>query len=120
MNEVERVKKICKDRKIAISRLEKACGFSNGYIRSLKEGKMPADRLYAISVYLRVPMEHLLTGAEMPQETLTQSELDLLRMFRQLNEYGQSDALRRVSELIQLGYTTDKKGLSSNSDEVTA
>ncbi len=120
MNEVERVKEICKERKIAISRLEKACGFSNGYIRSLKEGKMPSDRLYACSVFLSVPMEYLLTGTETPTEIFTESERELLRLFRKLNVAGQSDALRRISELIQLGYTTDKKGLSSDSDEVTA
>lgn len=106
MNEVERVKEICKERKIAISRLEKACGFSNGYIRSLKKGEMPSDRLYAVSVYLRLPMEYLLTGENPPRETLTQSELDILRMFRQLNVTGQSEAIERISEMLALAKFT--------------
>ena len=37
MNSVERVKDICKNRKIPISKLEKELGFSNGYIGQLKE-----------------------------------------------------------------------------------
>lgn len=64
MNTVERIKQICKERGIAISRLEKECGFSNGYIRGLKEGKMPSDRLYTVSKFLDVPFEYLQTGIE--------------------------------------------------------
>lgn len=60
MDIVEKVKSICKERKIPISRLEKDCGFSNGYIRSLKNGTFPADRLNTISKYLDVPMQTLM------------------------------------------------------------
>ena len=38
MNSVEKVKAICKERKIAISKLEKDLGFSNGYIGQLRKG----------------------------------------------------------------------------------
>lgn len=93
MNEVERVKEICKERKIAISRLEIACGFSNGYIRSLKEGKMPADRLYMISLYLGVSMEYLLTGVKTSKDEQTEQERELLRLFRSLTPEGRTELL---------------------------
>lgn len=64
MNSVELVKKICKERKIPISRLEKDCGFSNGYIRKLREGKFPSDRLLIIAKYLDLPINYLMTGKE--------------------------------------------------------
>ncbi len=64
MNSVERVKKICKDRKIPISRLEKDLGYSNGYIGKLQKGTFPADRLQMIAEYLDVPFEYLMTGNE--------------------------------------------------------
>ena len=62
MDSVELVKNICKERKIPISRLERDCGFSNGYIRKLKEGKFPSDRLQKIADYLNVSIDYLLTG----------------------------------------------------------
>lgn len=62
MNSVERVKTICKERGIAISKLEKDLGFSNGYIGQLKKGVFPADRLQKISNYFNVTIEFLLTG----------------------------------------------------------
>ena len=62
MDSVELVKQICKDRKIPISRLEKDCGFANGYIKKLKEGKFPSDRLLTIANYLNLSTEYLLTG----------------------------------------------------------
>ena len=62
MNSVERVKQICKERKIPISRLEKELGFSNGYISQLRKGVFPDDRLASIAHYLNVNVEYLMTG----------------------------------------------------------
>ena len=69
MNSVERNKDICKKRGIAISRLEKDCGFSNGYIRGLREGKLPSDRLFIVSEYLHLSPGFLMTGEETPKES---------------------------------------------------
>lgn len=62
MNSVERVKKICKERKIAISKLERDLGYANGYVGQLRKGVFPADRLQEIANYLDVTAEYLLTG----------------------------------------------------------
>lgn len=62
MNSVERVKKMCKERKIPISKLERDLGFSNGYIGQLRKGVFPDDRLRKISEYFGVSLEYLATG----------------------------------------------------------
>ena len=62
MTSVERVKAICKERRIAISRLEKDLGFSNGYIGQLRKGVLPDDRLMMIADYLNVTPQFLMTG----------------------------------------------------------
>lgn len=59
MNSVEKVKKVCKERKIPISKLERECGFANGYIGQLKKGTFPNDRLIKISNYLSMSIESL-------------------------------------------------------------
>ena len=64
MTSVEKVKEICKKRKIPISKLEKDLGFANGYVGQLKKGTFPGDRLAAISKYLLVPTEYLLGEEE--------------------------------------------------------
>lgn len=64
MNSVERVKAICKERKIPISKMERDLGYANGYIGQLKKGVFPADRLQDISEYLGVSAEYLLNGEE--------------------------------------------------------
>ena len=64
MNTVERIKSICKERKIAISKLEKECGFSNGYIGQLRKGTVPDDRLRVVAKYLDLSVEYLMTGKE--------------------------------------------------------
>lgn len=60
MDTVERVKRICKVRHISILKLETGCGFGNGYIRNLKKGTFPQDRLLKISAFLDLPMDYLL------------------------------------------------------------
>ena len=62
MNSVERVKAICKERKIPISRLEKDLGYANGYVSQLRKGVFPGDRLAEIAKYLSVSATYLLTG----------------------------------------------------------
>lgn len=62
MTAVDRVKAICKERKIPISRLETDLGFGNAYISGLKKGVFPNDRLIAISKYLDLPVEYIAIG----------------------------------------------------------
>ena len=62
MNSVDMVKEICKERNIPISKLERECGFSNGYIRSIKKGMFPADRMKRIADYLEVNVSDLMKG----------------------------------------------------------
>ena len=71
MDTVERIKSICKENGIAISKLERECGFANGYIRNLREGKIPADRLFIIANYLHVSPEYLITGLDTEKESIS-------------------------------------------------
>lgn len=60
MTTVDRVKAVCKSKKIAISTLEKDLGYSNGYIGKLKKGALPDDRLVDIAKYLNVSVSYLI------------------------------------------------------------
>lgn len=64
MNSVDRVKAICRERKIPISKLERDLGYANGYIGQLRKGVFPSDRLMEIAEYLSVPHTYILTGDE--------------------------------------------------------
>lgn len=66
MNSVERVKAICKERKIPISKLEKDLGYSNGYIGQLRKGVFPADRLAEIANYLDLSVDYIMNGKNSP------------------------------------------------------
>lgn len=56
MNQVEIVKKACKERNISIHKLEMDLGFANGYISQLKKGIFPSDRAQKISNYLGIQL----------------------------------------------------------------
>lgn len=89
MNAVERVKTICKERKIPISKLESDCGFANGYIGQLRKGVFPDDRILKIAEYLNVSVDYLMTGNEV-QFIVETAKKDVLLtgMSNKIKEYA--------------------------------
>lgn len=61
-NSVQYVRDICKERKLAVSQLEKDCGFANGYLNPKKMAKIPYDRAIVIAQYLGISAETILNG----------------------------------------------------------
>ncbi len=86
MNTVERIKSICKERKIPISKLEKDCGFSNGYIGQLRKGTVPDDRLRIIADYLNISAEELSTGRKPEIPEFEPEMIELITLYSKLNE----------------------------------
>ena len=130
MSIVERVKQLCKERKIAIYRLEKDCGFANGYLSGLKKGTIPPDRLQKIADYLGVSYRFLLDGEEADPDVvdmfagsgptiayISKRQMDLLDLFERLNEEGKRNAIVYLRYLLTEDEFVDQeeKGLSSGS-----
>ena len=123
MNSVERVKEICKNRKIPISKLEKELGFSNGYISQLRKGVFPADRLEKISNFLGVTSTYLMTGEENSEKSLTpKDEKDIEKILEQtreqlMNQEGlmfdgdpaSPEAIESILSAMQIGMEMAKK-----------
>ena len=102
MNTVERIKAICKERKIAISTLEKACGFANGYIGQLKKGSVPDDRLIKIANYLNVSHDFLMTGEESSiTDDMVSEHIELISLFEQLNDTQKTTILDMMKWIIK-------------------
>lgn len=74
MTTTERIIKLCKEKNIPISKIEKDLGFGNGYLKSLKKGDIPYKRLELVSEYLEVGIDYLIFGS-----------------YLQFNSYGQGN-----------------------------
>lgn len=107
MDAVERVKNLCKERGIAISRLEKECGFSNGYIRGLREGKFPSDRMKTIADYLNVSVDYLLGEEPHPNESADvlfgiakdKDVIEMIAKFEKLNSKKKAHVMELIDFL---------------------
>lgn len=89
MNTVERIKSICKERHIPISKLEKDLGFGNAYISGLRKGTVPDDRLRCIADYLGLSVDYLMTGKESQFILeLAKTDVALTSMPNHLKEYA--------------------------------
>ena len=77
-NSVQMVRDLCKARNIPIAKLEKDCGFSNGYLNPKKMAKIPYDRAVVIAEYLGVSADLILTGEENKKAPTETGERDIL------------------------------------------
>lgn len=75
---VQLVRDLCKERNIPIAKLEKDCGFSNGYLNPKKMAKIPYDRAVVIAEYLGVSVNLILTGEETEKAPTANGERDIL------------------------------------------
>lgn len=68
MNSVDLIKKLCKERKIPISKLERELGYGNGYISQLRKGTIPSNRAIEIAQYLNISLSYLSSGGEIDEK----------------------------------------------------
>lgn len=69
MTDIERVRALCQERKIPVSHVEKALGFSNGYLNPKKAKTISYDRMVKIAAYLDVPISKIFMGDPTVEET---------------------------------------------------
>ena len=104
-NSVQLVRDICKQRSIPIAKLEKDCGFANGYLNPKKQTKLPYDRAIVIAEYLDISPDYILNGKQKNTPAgsdkradieLSQAERDLICKFRRLDDRGKATVLNAL------------------------
>lgn len=120
---VEYVRDICKKRKIAISTLEKECGFANGYLNPKKATKIPYDRAVLIANYLDVSINNILGIEVADNKPLSRKdERDIERILKQTEEQllsqdglmfdgdpASPEAIESILSAMQIGMEMAKK-----------
>lgn len=107
-NSVQYVRELCQQLKIPISKLEKDCGFSNGYLNPKKMSKIPYDRAVLIAQILKVPVSDILEGPHKEKTPTVSGERDILDEvdvafygdFKELDE-DDKDTLRAMARLMR-------------------
>ena len=108
-NSVQYVRDLCQQMKIPISKLEKDCGFSNGYLNPKKMTKLPYDRAILIAERLNVPVSEILEGPKkektptVPRErTVDLSEVDFAFYgdYKELSE-AEQETLRDMVRIMR-------------------
>ncbi|MBC1564138.1 helix-turn-helix domain-containing protein [Listeria booriae] len=101
MTIVERIKKLCENRKITIAELERQTKMPNGTIRRWDKSMPSVDKVKIISDYFNVTVDSLLTDEASNEEKEFEAfanDPDLLVWYRNLPEHD-ADELRRLRAL---------------------
>lgn len=91
---IERIRMICKEKKIPVASLEKALGYSNGYLNPKKARDVSGSRLVEIAEYLGVSVSQLL-GEENEKTALQEEDGDLAEILEAIRN---NPALRALYE----------------------
>ena len=108
MNSVERVKRLCKQRRVPIARLERELKFSNGYIGQLRKGVLPYERAVAIAEYFGVTPDYLLTGEETKKEPAPEG-VELTELQKEAVEFVLSLSNEQLRQLMRVGQAMIEK-----------
>lgn len=86
MTSVDKVKALCKERKVAIYKLEKDLGFGNAYISQLKKGDIPIDRIYKIADYFGISASYFFDKEKSAQPELSEADKELFDVIGKLTD----------------------------------
>ena len=89
MNTKERIKRLCKERKISVNKLETDLGFGTGYVSKLDKSTPNTKKIQAISDYFNVSVDYLIKGEEADSIIETaQIDIALTNMQKRVKEYA--------------------------------
>ena len=100
MGSVDVLLALCKQRKIAVSKVERDLKYGNGYFRSLKKKEIPGNRLSEVADYFGVTMDYLL-GAT-PESYLLGTEYQLKEAEKAYEKETDPDKREEIGGLIDL------------------
>lgn len=91
MGLVEKIKALCKEKKITIAELERKCGISNGQIRKWNNSTPGIDKLNAVADYFDVSLDYLANRTNIKNfceitdhfEDWTEEELQEIEKFKE-------------------------------------
>ncbi|WP_342440612.1 helix-turn-helix transcriptional regulator [Lysinibacillus sp. FSL K6-0075] len=113
MSLVERIRTLCKEKKITIAELERKTGISNGQIRKWGSSIPGIDKLEAIADYFHVSTDFLLGRSDQRYLDLntTESDLDnkLQEIINGLNEREKEFLIAALNNTLQLAKSLSKK-----------
>lgn len=114
MSLVERIKTLCKEKKITIAELERKTGISNGQIRKWDSSIPGVDKLEAIADYFNVGTDYLLGRTSkkfLDLKNTTESDLDnkLQEIINGLNEREKEFLIAALDNTLQLAKSLAKK-----------
>ena len=100
MSSVDVLLALCKQRNIAVSRVERDLKYGNGYFKSLKKKEIPGNRLSEVADYFGVTMDYLL-GAT-PESYLLGTEYQLKEAEKAYEKETDPDKREELGGLIDI------------------
>lgn len=101
----DRIRQLCEDRGISISRLESECGFSNSTIKKWQSTSTPGvDKIIAVAKYFDVSTDYILGRTDIPtpvEEVI--GDNDIISVQRARTRMSETDR-ERMMQMLKIGF----------------
>ena len=101
----DRIKSLCNERGITISKLETDCGFSNSTIKKWKSTSTPGvDKIKTIAKYFGVSVDYILGMTDIPSSAdEIIGDNDIVSLQRARSKMSASDK-QRMMQMLRIGF----------------
>ena len=105
---VDRIKEFAKKKNTNLAQIERALGFSQGYIRKWDTQKPSYDRIFLVAQFLNVPIDALVDS-----NIMTNCEIEIIQNFREADDIGK-ETIMNIAELQALRSRRQKTETRAN------
>lgn len=95
----ERIEKLCEERHMSFSAVERACGLSKNTICRWGVNSPPGDKLKIVADYFGVSVDYLLSGKDGKTKEYPDDVIELLPILNSLST-EELEAVKRMAEMI--------------------
>lgn len=100
MDMKQRIKQLCKEKKISVNKLEKDLGFGTGYVSKLDKSTPNTSKVKKIADYFNVSVDYLMTGKEPDiSDDIVSEHIELISKWAKLSPEKQKAVMDIIDAL---------------------
>lgn len=97
----EKIKELCKKKKISVNKLETDLGFGTGYVSKLDKTNPNMSKLSQIADYFDVSIDMLLERETVPQPKTASEHIQLISLYEKLTDEQKQAILTIMSGMVK-------------------
>lgn len=101
MDIVDRIRQLANQKKVSLTKIERALGFGNGTIGKWVKQSPSCEKIKLVADYLSTSTDYLIYGGSKSVNPLDKDEKELLTYYKELDDYEKGRVIGKAEELAE-------------------